>query len=46
MNAAITRLYTGSLAEHVMNGAIKIVAKRSRLFSMVRVDMIAGTAQA
>ena len=29
-----------------MNGAINIVAMRSRLFSMVRVDMIAGTAQA
>ena len=29
-----------------MNGAIRMVAMRSRLFSMVRVDMIAGTAQA
>ena len=29
-----------------MNGAIRIVAMRSRLFSIVRVDMIAGTAQA
>jgi hypothetical protein len=39
-------MYTGKRAEHVMNGAIKIVAMRSRLFSMVRVDMIAGTAHA
>ncbi len=30
----------------VMNGAIKIVAMRSRLFSMVRVARIAGTAHA
>ena len=29
-----------------MNGAIRMVAMRSRLFSMVRVDMMAGTAQA
>ncbi len=29
-----------------MNGATMIVAKRSRLFSMVRVAMIAGTAHA
>ena len=29
-----------------MKGAIRMVAKRSRLFSMVRVDRIAGTAQA
>ena len=29
-----------------MNGAIRMVAMRSRLFSMVRVAMIAGTAQA
>jgi len=36
----------GSRAEQVMNGAIRIVAILSRLFSMVRVAMIAGTAQA
>ena len=29
-----------------MNGAIMMVAMRSRLFSMVRVAMMAGTAQA
>jgi hypothetical protein len=29
-----------------MNGVTRMVAIRSRLFSMVRVDMIAGTAQA
>ena len=46
MNAAITSVYTGRRAEHVMNGAIRIVAMRSRLFSMVRVAMMAGTAQA
>ena len=46
INAAITSVYTGSRAEQVMNGAIRIVAMRSRLFSMVRVAMMAGTAQA
>src|SRR5664279_2287581 len=45
-NAAITMVYTGSRAEHVMNGAIRMVAMRSRLLSMVRVAMIAGTAHA
>ena len=29
-----------------MNGAMRMVARRSRLFSMVRVAMMAGTAQA
>jgi hypothetical protein len=29
-----------------MKGAIRMVAMRSRLFSMVRVERIAGTAQA
>ena len=33
-------------AEQVINGAIRIVAIRSRLFSMVRVARIAGTAHA
>src|SRR3974377_455899 len=46
INAAITMVYTGSLAEQVMNGAIRMVAMRSRLLSMVRVAMMAGTAQA
>ena len=46
MNAAITMVYTGSRAEQVMNGAIRMVAMRSRLLSMVRVAMMAGTAQA
>src|SRR5438128_1132094 len=46
MNAAIISVYTGSRAEQVMKGAIRMVAMRSRLFSIVRVDMIAGTAQA
>src|SRR5579885_3906021 len=46
MKAAMIRVKTGSRAEHVINGAIKIVAIRSRLLSIVRVAMIAGTAQA
>ena len=46
MKAAIIIVYTGSRAEQVMNGAMRIVAMRSRLFSSVRVDMIAGTAHA
>src|SRR5579885_971983 len=46
IKAAITSVYTGNRAEQVRKGAIKIVAMRSRLFSMVRVAMIAGTAQA
>ena len=46
MNAAIISVYTGRRAEQVMNGAIRMVAMRSRLFSMVRVAMMAGTAQA
>src|ERR1700683_5452181 len=45
-NAAMTSKYTGRRAEQVMNGAIRMVAMRSRLFSMVRVAMMAGTAQA
>ena len=35
----------GKRAEQVIKGAMRIVAKRSRLFSMVRVAMMAGTAQ-
>ena len=46
MNAAMISAYGISRAEQVMSGAIKMVAMRSRLFSMVRVDMMAGTAQA
>ena len=37
--------YTGNRAEHVMNGATRMVAMRSRCRSMVRVARIAGTAQ-
>ncbi len=46
MKAAMISVYTGRRAEQVMNGAIRMVAKRSRLLSMVRVAMMAGTAQA
>ncbi len=46
MKAAISRAYTGSRAEHVMNGVTKIVARRSRSSSMVRAARMAGTAQA
>ena len=34
------------IGPYLLNGAIMMVARRSRRFSMVRVDMIAGTAQA
>ena len=46
MKAAISSMYTGSRAEQVMNGVTRIVASLSRLFSMVRVAIIAGTAHA
>jgi len=46
MKAAMISVYTGSLAEQVISGATRMVAKRSRLFSIVRVAMMAGTAQA
>ena len=38
--------YTGSRAEHVINGAIMIVASRSRGLAIVRVAMIPGIAHA
>src|SRR5690348_9187412 len=46
MKAAMNIVYTGNRAEHVMNGAIRIVAMRSRLLGIVRVAMMAGTAHA
>ena len=42
MNSA----YTGSRAEQLISGATRIVARRSRRFSMTRVERIAGTAHA
>ncbi|MNL12962.1 hypothetical protein D3C87_1338460 [compost metagenome] len=36
----------GSRAEQVINGVTSIVTKRSLLFSILRADMTAGTAQA
>ena len=44
--AAINNAYTGKRAEHVMNGAARIVAIRSRRLGITRVAMIAGTAHA
>jgi hypothetical protein len=46
MKAAITSAYTGRRAEHVISGAIMIVAMRSRRFGIVRVAMMPGTAHA
>src|SRR5262249_58592522 len=46
INAAISSKYTGSRAEQLISGATRIVAKRSRRFSITRVAMIPGTAQA
>jgi hypothetical protein len=42
MNAAMIKAYTGSRAEHVINGAIMIVVRRSRGLAIVRVAMIPG----
>jgi len=42
----LTEELSGSLAEQLISGAIRIVASRSRRFSMVRVAMMPGTAQA
>jgi hypothetical protein len=39
-------VYTGNLAEQLINGVIKIVRSRSFLFSIFLALMIAGTAQA
>ena len=38
--------YTGSRAEQLISGAMRMVASRSRRFSMTRVAMMPGTAQA
>ena len=46
INAPISKAYTGSRAEQVISGAIKIVTKRSRGLAIVRVAMIPGIAQA
>ena len=46
MNAAMIKVYTGRRAEQVIKGAIRMVASRSRLLSIVRVAMMAGTAHA
>src|SRR5216683_2840901 len=44
--AAISKMYTGKRAEQLMSGATRMVANRSRRFSMTRVAMMPGTAQA
>src|SRR4051812_42111959 len=46
ISAAITSVYTGSRAEHVISGTTIIVRIRSRRRSIVRVAVIAGTAHA
>ena len=46
MMSAINKVYTGSRAEQLIKGVTIIVIKRSFQFEIVRVDMIAGTAQA
>ena len=46
MNAAISKAYTGNRAEHVIKGAIIIVAKRSLSELILRVAIIPGMAQA
>jgi hypothetical protein len=46
MKAAVSNIYMGKRAEQVISGAIRMVAMRSRLLSMTRVAMIAGTAHA
>src|SRR3990172_8699017 len=45
-NAAITSVYTGNRAEHVISGTTIMVRMRSRRRSIVRVARIAGTAHA
>src|ERR1700733_10341786 len=42
----ISNVYTGSRAEHVINGAVTMVAIRSREDGNVRVAMMPGIAQA
>ena len=44
--APMISAYTGRRAEHVISGAIMIVASRSRQLVMVRAAMIPGTAHA
>ena len=39
-------MYTGSRAEQLISGATRIVASRSRRFSITRVAMMPGTAHA
>ena len=46
MNAPISSAYTGRRAEHVISGAIRMVARRSRGSEIVRVAMMPGIAQA
>ena len=45
-SAAISSVYTGSRAEQLISGRAIMVTMRSRRRSIVRVAMIAGTAQA
>ena len=44
--APMSSAYTGSRAEQVMSGAIRMVTSRSRGLAMVRAAMMPGTAQA
>ncbi len=44
-NTAANKAYTGNRAPQDMNGFIIMVSTRSRWFSIVRVDIIAGTLQ-
>ena len=46
MKAPISSAYTGSRAEQVINGATRMVARRSRGSWMLRVAMMPGMAQA
>ena len=46
MIKAIMMIYTGNLAEQLINGVTKIVSILSFQFSIPLADMIAGTAQA
>src|SRR5437870_12682660 len=46
MKAPMSKMYTGSRAEQLMSGATRMVARRSRRFSITRVAMMPGTAHA
>ena len=46
MKAIVNRTYTGNRAEQLIKGAIRIVTIRSRRFSMTRVAITPGIAQA